>query len=55
LTIDVTLPQNEIVQKIKEQLMETKYSLGILGLGVMGRSPGAKIFHAMDTRRSGTI
>jgi 6-phosphogluconate dehydrogenase len=29
---------DEIVHKIVEQLMETKYSLGILGLGVMGRS-----------------
>jgi 6-phosphogluconate dehydrogenase len=38
LTIDVTLPQHEVVQKIREQIMETKYSLGILGLGVMGRS-----------------
>ena len=36
LTIDVTLSKDEIVQKIVEQLMETKYSLGILGLGVMG-------------------
>ncbi|HWQ83516.1 MAG TPA: gluconokinase, GntK/IdnK-type, partial [Anaerolineales bacterium] len=38
LTIDVTLPQSEIVQIIMEQLMDTKYALGILGLGVMGRS-----------------
>ncbi len=38
LTIDVALPQDEIVQKIMEQMMDTKYSLGIIGLGVMGRS-----------------
>ncbi len=38
LTIDISLPQDKIVQKIVEQLMENKYSLGILGLGVMGRS-----------------
>ena len=38
LTIDVALPQDEIVQKIMEQMMETKYSLGIIGLGVMGSS-----------------
>lgn len=38
LTIDITLSQQEIVQKILEQIVETKYSLGILGLGVMGRS-----------------
>ncbi len=38
LTLDVTLPRDEIVHKIKEQIMEEKYALGILGLGVMGRS-----------------
>jgi len=38
LTLDATLMPEEIVQKIMEQLMETKYALGILGLGVMGRS-----------------
>ncbi len=38
LTINVNRPQEEIVQKIVEQLMENKFSLGILGLGVMGRS-----------------
>ena len=38
LTIDITLSQQEIIQKILEQIVETKYSLGILGLGVMGRS-----------------
>ena len=38
LTIDITFSQQEIVQKIVEQIVETKYSLGILGLGVMGRS-----------------
>jgi 6-phosphogluconate dehydrogenase len=38
LTIDITLSQKEIVQKIVEQVMETRYALGILGLGVMGRS-----------------
>lgn len=38
LTLNITLPQNVIVQKIKEQIMEEKYALGILGLGVMGRS-----------------
>jgi 6-phosphogluconate dehydrogenase len=38
LTIDVTLPPQQIVQKIVEQIMETRYSLGIIGLGVMGHS-----------------
>ncbi|MBN1920109.1 MAG: NADP-dependent phosphogluconate dehydrogenase [Anaerolineae bacterium] len=38
LTLNVTLPKNVIVHKIKEQIMEEKYALGILGLGVMGRS-----------------
>lgn len=38
LTLNITLPKNVIVKKIKEQIMEEKYALGILGLGVMGRS-----------------
>lgn len=38
LTLDVGLPQVIIVNKIMEDLMEQKYALGILGLGVMGRS-----------------
>lgn len=38
LTMDITLPQQEIVQKILEQIMGTKYSLGMIGLGVIGRS-----------------
>lgn len=38
LTIDITLSTEEIVQKIVEQIVETKYSLGIIGLGVMGHS-----------------
>jgi 6-phosphogluconate dehydrogenase len=37
LTEDVTLPPEEIVQNIMEQIMETKYTIGVLGLGVMGR------------------
>lgn len=38
LVVDVTLSPEEIVQDIMEQLMEPKFSLAILGLGVMGRS-----------------
>lgn len=38
LTIDVTLSQQQIIQKIMEQIMEKKFAIGILGLGVMGRS-----------------
>lgn len=38
LSLSVNLSQKETVQKIMEQLVETKYALGILGLGVMGRS-----------------
>ncbi len=38
LSLSVSLLQKEMVQKIMEQLVETKYALGILGLGVMGRS-----------------
>jgi 6-phosphogluconate dehydrogenase len=38
LAVDVALAPDEIVGNIMEWLMETKYALGILGLGVMGRS-----------------
>lgn len=38
LTLDVELSQDAIIEKILEDVMESKYALGILGLGVMGRS-----------------
>ncbi len=38
LTLNIELPPEGIVQEIMESLVENKYSLGILGLGVMGRS-----------------
>lgn len=38
LTVDITDSPHEIVQKIMEQIMEMQYSLGMIGLGVMGRS-----------------
>ena len=38
ISVDITLELEEKVGQIMEQLMEKKYALGILGLGVMGRS-----------------
>lgn len=38
LTIDSTLEPNEIVDTIMEQLMDKKYDVGMMGMGVMGRS-----------------
>lgn len=38
ITIDVTVTPDKIVRSIMERLMDTDFSLGIMGLGVMGRS-----------------
>ena len=38
LVEDITRPADVIIDDIMEKLMEKKYSLGILGMGVMGRS-----------------
>ena len=38
VTVDATLDRQQVIDQIMEQLMDTKYALGLLGLGVMGRS-----------------
>jgi 6-phosphogluconate dehydrogenase len=38
LVEDITLAPEEIVEDILEKLIETKYQVGIVGLGVMGRN-----------------
>lgn len=38
ITVDSALEPNEIVNTIMEQLMDSKYDVGMMGMGVMGRS-----------------
>lgn len=38
ITVDVTFPPDKLIDRIMERLMDTNYTLGIMGLGVMGRS-----------------
>lgn len=38
LVVDIDQPPDKLIDTIMERLMETTYALGIMGLGVMGRS-----------------
>jgi 6-phosphogluconate dehydrogenase len=38
ISVDISLEPERVIDIIMEQLMETKFALGLMGLGVMGRS-----------------